>query len=129
MTFIRSLAGALLALCIMAVLATVPGVSHAQSSECVVDRYNNTVCPPAKTLCLLDSTNRQVKCSPVDGGIVSDRYGGLQCGPGRCVLDIRGDPFCSKEPGGAAARGQYGDAVCTGGCVKAQASLCSTLTR
>jgi len=36
---------------------------------------------------------------------------------------IRRVVFC------AAARGQYGDAVCTGGCVKAQASLCTTLTR
>ncbi len=28
----------------------------------------------------------------------------------------------------AAAKGQCGDAVCTGGCVKAQASLCTALT-
>ncbi|MEO6015940.1 MAG: hypothetical protein ABIP46_01690, partial [Polaromonas sp.] len=100
-----------------------------QSSECVVDRYNNTVCPPAKTVCILESTSRTVKCSPPDGGIVLDRYGAAQCGAGRCVLDVRGDPFCAKDSGGAAAKGQYGDAVCTGGCARAQASLCSTLTR
>ncbi|WP_341908639.1 hypothetical protein [Polaromonas sp. YR568] len=129
MKALKSIACSVLLLVIVVVLSVAPAVSQAQSSECVVDRYNNTVCPPAKTLCLLDSSSRQVKCSPVDGGIVTDRYGGLQCGPGRCVLDVRGDPFCSKEPGGAAARGQYGDAVCTGGCVKAQAALCTTLTR
>ena len=101
----------------------------AQSSECVVDQYNNTLCPPAKTLCILDANSRTVKCSPADGGVVVDRYGNAQCGVGRCVLDVRGDPFCSKESGGAAAKGQYGDAVCTGGCAKAQASLCTTLKR
>ena len=110
-------------------LLTVVGPAAAQSSECVVDQYNNTVCPPAKTLCILESNSRLIKCSPADGGVIVDRYGAAQCGPGRCVLDIRGDPFCSKESGGAAARGQYGDAVCTGGCVKAQASMCSTLAR
>ena len=101
----------------------------AQSSECVVDQYNNTLCPPAKTVCLLEANSRTVKCSPADGGVIVDRYGNAQCGVGRCVLDIRGDPFCSKDSGGAAAKGQYGDAVCTGGCVKAQASLCTTLKR
>ena len=105
------------------------GPAAAQSSECVVDQYNNTLCPPARTLCILESNSRTVKCSPPDGGVMVDRYGAAQCGPGRCVLDIRGDPFCSQDSGGAAARGQYGDAVCTGGCVKAQASMCSTLTR
>ncbi len=105
------------------------GPAAAQSSECVVDQYNNTLCPPAKTICLLETVSRVVKCSPADGGIISDRYGKAQCGVGRCVQDIRGDPFCSKDSGGAAAKGQYGDAVCTGGCEKAQASLCSTLKR
>ncbi|MES2414104.1 MAG: hypothetical protein V4614_09905 [Pseudomonadota bacterium] len=103
--------------------------ASAQSSECVVDQYNNTVCPPAKTLCLLEPNSRTVKCSPPDGGVLTDRYGNAQCGVGRCVLDIRGDPFCSRDAGGAAARGQYGDAVCTGGCMKAQASLCTTLKK
>ena len=112
-----------------AVLAGMACAAIAQSSECVVDRYNNTVCPPAKTVCILESTSRVVKCSPPDGGIVLDRYGAAQCGAGRCVLDVRGDPFCAKDSGGAAAKGQYGDAVCTGGCARAQPSLCSTLTR
>lgn len=102
---------------------------HAQTSECVADRYGKTTCPPAKTICLLEPVTGVVKCSPADGGIIVDRYSKLQCGPGRCVLDIRGDPFCSKTAGGGAAQGQYGDAVCTGGCAPAQASLCSQLTR
>ena len=105
------------------------GLTHAQSSECVVDRNNNTVCPPAKSVCLKESSSGIVKCSPPDGGVIADRYGAAQCGTGRCVLDIRGDAFCAKDSGGAAAKGQYGDAVCAGGCVRAQASMCTTLTR
>lgn len=116
-------------LCAAAMLFAPVGQVAAQTSECVVDQYNNTICPPAKTLCLLDSNTRLVKCSPPDGGVVADRYGAVQCGVGRCVLDIRGDPFCAKDSGGAAAKGQYGDAVCTGGCAKALASLCTTLKR
>ncbi|MES2283510.1 MAG: hypothetical protein V4542_19005 [Pseudomonadota bacterium] len=130
MNFFKTAWHALLAAFVVsALLVTMMGPAAAQSSECVVDQYNNTVCPPAKTLCVLESNSRSVKCSPPEGGVIVDRYGAVQCGPGRCVLDIRGDPFCSKESGGAAAKGQYGDAVCTGGCVKAQASMCSTLTR
>ena len=116
-------------LCIAATLVGVTDRAMAQSSECVVDRYNNTVCPPAKTVCLLESSSGTVKCSPPDGGVIMDRYSKVQCGAGRCVTDIRGDPFCSKESGGAAAKGQYGDAVCTGGCIRAQAALCTQLTR
>lgn len=128
-TIARAMLSALCVLCALAFLAGTAGQAAAQSSECVVDQYNNTVCPPAKTLCLQESSSRQVKCSPPDGGVIVDRYGKAQCGVGRCVLDIRGDPFCAKDSGGAAAKGQYGDAVCTGGCAKAQASLCTTLTR
>lgn len=116
-------------LCAAAMVFASVGQLAAQTSECVVDQYNNTVCPPAKTLCLLDSNTRLVKCSPLDGGVVADRYGAVQCGVGRCVLDVRGEPFCSKDSGGAAARGLYGDAVCSGGCAKAVASLCTTLKR
>ena len=105
------------------------GLANAQSSECVVDRNNNTVCPPAKSVCLKESNTSAVKCSAPDGGVIADRYGAVLCGPGRCVLDIRGDAFCAKDSGGAAAKGQSGDALCTGGCVRAQASLCTTLTR
>ena len=105
------------------------GLANAQSGECVVDRNNNTVCPPAKSVCLKESNTSAIKCSPPDGGVLADRYGAVLCGPGRCVLDIRGDAFCAKDSGGAAAKGQYGDAVCPGGCVRAQASMCTTLTR
>lgn len=130
MSFLRTAWHALLAaFAASSLLLAVVVPAAAQSSECVVDQYNNTVCPPAKTLCISESGSRTIKCSPPDGGVIVDRYGAAQCGPGRCVLDIRGDPFCSKDIGGAAARGQYGDAVCTSGCVKAQASMCSTLAR
>lgn len=105
------------------------GLANAQSSDCVVDRNNNTVCPPAKSVCLKENNSGSVKCSPPDGGVIADRYGTPQCGPGRCVLDIRGDAFCAKDSGGSAAKGQYGDAVCTGGCVRAQASMCTMLVR
>ncbi len=114
---------------LLAAACVLTGVASAQSSECVVDRNNNTVCPPAKSVCLKESSSGIVKCSPPDGGVIADRYGAAQCGTGRCVLDIRGDAFCAKDSGGAAAKGQYGDAVCAGGCVREQASMCTTLTR
>ena len=114
---------------LMAVLSAATGMVSAQSSECVVDRYNNTICPPAKTVCLAERNGGSIKCSPPDGGVIADRYGMALCGAGRGVLDIRGEPFCAKDSGGASAKGQYGDAVCAGGCVKAQASMYSTLTR
>ena len=118
-----------MAVALIAIVSSAAGWVHAQSSECVVDRYNNTVCPPAKSLCLTETISGAIKCSPPDGGLILDRYRTVQCGPGRCVLDIRGDPFCAREIGGAAAKGQYGDAVCAGGCVRAHASMCSTLSR
>ena len=105
------------------------GQTYAQTSDCVVDRYGKPACSPAKTICLLEPVTGIVKCSQADGGIVIDRYSKAQCGSGRCILDIRGDPFCSKTIGGGATQGQYGDAVCTGGCAPAQAALCAQLTR
>jgi hypothetical protein len=130
MTAFKTIARAFaLAICVAAVFAGVAGPSHAQSSQCLVDRNNNTVCPPAKALCLTENSSGLIKCSPPDGGVIADRYGTAQCGTGRCVLDIRGDPFCSKDSGGAAAKNQYGDAVCAGGCERAQPSMCTTLRR
>ncbi|MEO8023967.1 hypothetical protein [Polaromonas sp.] len=110
-------------------LALGSGLASAQSGECMVDLHNNTVCPPAKTICLMEKHGGAIKCSPPDGGVIADRYGVAQCGTGRCVLDMRGDAFCSRQSGGAAAKSQYGDAVCTGGCDKAQAAMCTTLKR
>ena len=104
-------------------------LANAQSGECVRDMHNNTLCPPAKTLCLTERPVAVIKCSPPDGGVIADRYGMAQCGVGRCALDLRNDPFCSNVSGGAAAKGQYGEVVCTGGCAKGQASLCSVLKR
>ena len=114
---------------IFASVCSATSLANAQSSECVVDGNNNTVCPPAKSVCLKESNSSTIKCSPPDGGVIADRYGKAQCGVGRCVLDIRGDAFCAKDSGGASAKGQYGNAVCAGGCERAQASVCSTLTR
>ncbi len=129
MTLIGRLLAAPATLVLGAFVFLAAGTAGAQSGECVVDIYNNTLCPPAKTVCVLESVSRNVKCSPPDGGVILDRYGTAQCGVGRCVLDIRGDPFCASDSGGAAAKGQYGDAVCTGGCARAQAALCTTLKR
>lgn len=124
----RAMASSIASVFIAAMLLVfATGPAGAQSGECVVDLHNNTVCPPAKTICVVEKNGGAIKCSPPDGGVIADRYGVAQCGTGRCVLDIRGDAFCSRENGGAAARGQYGDAVCTGGCDKAQAARCSTL--
>ncbi|MES2400056.1 MAG: hypothetical protein V4573_08720 [Pseudomonadota bacterium] len=80
-------------------------------------------------LCIAKPDSGIVRRSPADGGLVIDRYNKVQCGVRRCVLDIRGKPFCSKAVGGAAARGQYGDAVRTDGCVPTQADMCSQLKR
>ena len=128
----RSLALTLFATLTLVVCVTLLGASgkaFAQSGDCIVDRYNNTVCPPAKSVCIKESTNSTIKCSPPDGGIALSRYGVAQCGVGRCVSDIRGDLLCSKESGGSAAQDLYGNVVCTGGCAPAQASACSTPTR
>ena len=54
------------------------GLANAQSSECVVDRNNNTVCPPAKSVCLKESNTSGIKCSPPDGGVIADRYGAVR---------------------------------------------------
>jgi hypothetical protein len=103
------------------------GAVQAQTGDCLVNIQGKTVCPPARSVCLADR-NGVIKCSPRDGGIVADRYGALVCGAGRCMLDFHGEPVCSREPGGAAAIDMSSVAVCTGGCEKAQAARCTTLT-
>lgn len=110
-----------------AIIVTAVGAAQAQTGDCLVNIHGKTVCPPAKSVCLADR-HGVIKCSPRDGGIVADRYGALACGSGRCMLDFHGEPVCSREPGGAAAIDMSSVAVCTGGCEKAQAGRCTTLT-
>lgn len=104
------------------------GAALPQTGECIVTLQGKTVCPPAKTVCLMERSGATIKCSPREGGIVADRYGAAMCGVGRCILDFHGEPVCSKEAGGAAAIDMSSKAVCSGGCEKAQAGRCSTLT-
>jgi uncharacterized membrane protein len=103
------------------------GAAFSQTGDCIVTLQGKTVCPPAKTVCLMERSGATIKCSPRDGGIVADRYGAAMCGVGRCILDFHGEPVCSKEAGGAAAIDMSSVAVCSGGCEKAQAGRCSTL--
>lgn len=112
---------------LLACLAAAP--AQAQSRDCVRNLAGETVCPPPKTVCLSERDNPSIKCSPADGGIVLDRYGKAACGVGSCLLDVRGDPFCSKVAGGAAGTSMHSEPVCTGGCEPARAALCSTLSK
>lgn len=104
------------------------GLAFAQTGDCLVNLQGKTICPPAKTVCLMERNGATIKCSPRDGGIVADRYGAASCGVGRCILDFHGNPVCSKESGGAAAIDMSSVAVCSGGCEKGQAGRCTTLT-
>jgi len=117
---------------ILAALSLLAGAlpAHAQSRDCVRTLSGETVCPPARTQCMAERDNPAViKCSPVDGGIAPDFYGKPVCGAGSCVRDLRSETYCSRTPAGAAALSINGEAVCTGGCVKASASLCTSLQR
>lgn len=101
---------------------------HAQpaTSGCIADRTGTMQCPPPGGACLLD-LHGEVKCSPPDGGILLDRYRQAVCGPGQCITTkLSGENFCSTMARGAAALNQYGEAVCTGGCVSATAQACVT---
>lgn len=123
----RSLRCLLAAVCMH--MAFAPLAGQAQSRDCVSNLAGQTVCPPPKTLCVREGDNPGIKCSPVDGGIILDRYGKAACGVGSCALDVRGDPFCSKLAGGAAANSMQSEPVCSGGCEPAKAALCSTLSK
>ena len=114
----RSIAFALLTFVVASALAqsTTPG--------CVADRYGNVQCPPPGGSCLKD-IHDEVRCSPPDGGIFLDRYRNAVCGPGQCIVDRLGEVMCSREAKGSAALDRTGDAVCTGGCVRASAASCA----
>jgi hypothetical protein len=111
-----TLFGSFLALALSAAAqSTTPG--------CVADRYGNVQCPPPGGSCLKD-IHDEVRCSPADGGIFLDRYKNAVCGPGQCIVDRLGEVMCSREARGSAALDRTGDAVCTGGCVRASADAC-----
>jgi hypothetical protein len=94
--------------------------SQSATPGCVNDRHGNVQCPPPGGSCLKDYLD-EVRCSPADGGISLDRYRKAVCGPGQCVVDTKGEVFCSRASKGSAALGRYGEAVCTEGCVAALA--------
>lgn len=103
--------------------------AEAQSRDCMRNLAGQTVCPPPKTLCLRELDNPAIKCSPPDGGILTNRYGKAVCGAGSCVVDLHGDVFCSKSAGGAASISIQSVPVCTDGCEAASAARCSTLSQ
>ena len=110
---------------VFALLAAFGASAHAQSTPpgFVADRYGNVQCPPPGGSCLKD-IHDDVRCSPADGGIFLDRYKNAVCGPGQCIVDRLGEVMCSREARGSAALDRTGDAVCTGGCVRASADAC-----
>jgi len=117
---------------VLAVLGAIGTSSSARSQsltpDCLNDRYGNVQCPPPGGTCIKDFYG-EVRCSPQDGGILLDRYKVPVCGPGQCIIDIKGEVFCSRVPKGSAALDRYGDAVCTEGCVSAAAQSCITPSR
>jgi hypothetical protein len=104
-------------------MLSVASLAHSQSG-CVQDRYGAVQCGPAGSHCLKDMAG-DVRCSPPDGGILLDRYKTPVCGPGRCLTNRTGDVVCSSVPKGSAAININGDAVCTDGCVRASATVCT----
>jgi hypothetical protein len=94
---------AALAFCLLAVTAP----AHAQSRDCVRNTAGETVCPPARTQCMAERDNPNIKCSPPDGGIIADRYGKAVCGVGACMTDWRLDVRrASLHPGLRAGEGR-----------------------
>ena len=65
-----------------------------------------------------------VYCSPPGGGAVNVR-GKPYCGLGQCII-VRGTAYCSSQKDGSALNIR-GKAKCTGGCVRAQPSLCKVM--
>ncbi len=103
--------------------------TQSQTGSCITNIRGETVCPPARTVCLQDRDTTEIKCSTRDGGIAHDFYGKASCGPGSCIRDMGGKVSCSRTPGGAAAINMYSEAVCTDGCVPGNPALCTTLSK
>jgi len=73
--------------------------------------------------CVNNSLGKPV-CAPAMGGIVKDKHGQPVCGKGQCLADSLGNIVCSSQVGGYSSKDARGQAVCTGGCEPALASLC-----
>jgi hypothetical protein len=109
-------AGALLTVASLAAIAQ-------GDTSCKTGSDNRMVCPPPDGTCMVDRTGTVV-CSNSGGGIAVDRYGEAVCGPGNCAKDLRGDLYCSDAPRGSAAIDTYGNAACSGSCVRASREAC-----
>ncbi|MGA0570409.1 hypothetical protein ACO2Q9_06775 [Variovorax sp. VNK109] len=122
---------ALVSASVLALSGAMPANAQTQSQtgSCVTNIRGETVCPPARTVCMQDRDTPEIKCSPRDGGIAHDFYGKASCGPGSCIRDMGGKVTCSRTPGGAAAINMQSEAVCTDGCVPGSASMCTTLSK
>jgi len=109
-------------------LAMLLAIPMAAQAGCVLDRYGNTLCPPARSSCVKDAYG-DWHCSSAGGFALLDRYGQPVCGIGRCVVDRRGERRCASVPDGQAALDRYGEAVCSPSCVAAEASRCRPLRK
>lgn len=104
------------------------GAVGAQPQGCVTSRSGETLCPAPDSKCAKDLYG-DWHCSPPGGDVTLDRGRTPVCGPGQCVVDLRGDVYCSSSSRGAAALDRYSEASCAGGCVRAQAQACTRLAK
>lgn len=101
-------------------------VTHLAQADCVMNIRGEVLCPPPDSACTQDIRG-EWWCSPTGGGIALDRYRTPVCGAGACTTDLRGDVRCSTQARGSVALNRYREAECTGGCMAAQAALCTRL--
>ena len=91
---------------------------------CVRNVNGKTVCPPPGGKCLVDAFGK-IACSPPYGGIVMTIKGEMLCGPGKCMINVSGQAFCSAVSEGSMTFDSYGEPICTGGCIPASESACT----
>ncbi len=99
------------------------GDASADAQPCTRTQDGSVVCGAADTVCKTDRRG-EVFCSTPGGGLLFDRLGAAQCGPGHCVRDQRGEVWCSATPRGGAATDRNGRAHCTDSCVRATVAAC-----
>jgi hypothetical protein len=99
-------------------------VSNAEDG-CIAKVTGEVVCASPGGRCI-QGTNGQVRCSAPGGGIIMNGQGEILCGPGKCIMDVFGDVYCSSESQGGAAFDGFGKHFCAGGCVKGNTSYCET---
>ncbi len=114
----RSLTAAAIAL-----LTCIAADAIAQNQACTRTSAGDVVCGAPDSICLSER-RRDVMCSTPGGGIILDRNGVAQCGPGYCVTDQRGQTWCSSAARGGAATDSNGQAHCTDGCVRGDNAAC-----